>query len=142
MYAITNPALGKKTDDASTFQSLDCGTDSFSIGAISFCGERIDRAQEKSHDWGPKKFRHRHPVDLSPHRQRYEEWIEMTDVIRGQQKPRLQRCSTAGRSAAAIRIFGPQHANTCDAAKQQSHHQPASAIRCRFDFHVASFSLL
>jgi hypothetical protein len=110
MYAITNPALGKKTDDASTFQSLDCGAYGFSISPISLCWERIDRAQEKSQYWGPKKFRHRQPVDLSPHRQRYEEWIEMTDVIRRQQK-----------SAAAIRIFGSYNANTCSAAKHQFH---------------------
>jgi hypothetical protein len=127
MYAITNPPLGKKTDDASTFQSLDCGADSFSIGAISLCRERIDRTQKKSHDTKPKEFRHCHPIDLSPYRQRYEEWIEMTYVIRRQHEPRLQHpaciasiagsCSTAGRSSGAIRIYSPQHVNTCDAAK-------------------------
>jgi hypothetical protein len=59
----------------------------------------------------------------------------MTDVIGCQQKPRLRRCTTAGRSAGPICIFAPEYPDTGDTTKQQSHQQLASAIRCGFDLH-------
>ena len=55
----------------------------------------------------------------------------MTDMIRRQQK-----------SPGPIRILASEHANTCDAAKQQFHQELASPIRCCFDFHLLSVSLL
>jgi hypothetical protein len=53
----------------------------------------------------------------------------MTDVIGCQQK-----------SAGAICIFALEYPNTRDTAKQQSHQQPANAIRCGFGLHWLSVS--
>src|SRR5439155_22414045 len=63
--AIANPALGKEADGASSFESLDGGANSFAISMISLCRERINRAQEESHDWRSEKFGHGHPIDFS-----------------------------------------------------------------------------
>ena len=45
-------------------------------------------------------------------------------------------------STGTIRIPASEHSNTNDAAKQQLHKQLSSPIRCRFDFHLLSVSLL
>lgn len=49
----------------------------------------------------------------------------MADMIRRQQK-----------SAGPICILTSEHTNSRDAAKQKLYQQLASAIRCRFDFHL------
>jgi hypothetical protein len=58
-----------------------------------------------------------------PHRERNQKRIEMTDVIRCQQK-----------STAAICILSANHANTRDQAKHAFHQQLASVIHGRFIF--------
>src|SRR5207248_10304305 len=111
------PGLGEATADASAFPPLDGGANSFAISMISLCRERIDRVQEESHDWRSEKFGHGHPINFSRHGEGYQEWIELTDVIRRQHK-----------AACGIRVFAPQHANTCDAAKRQFHEQFDGAV--------------
>jgi len=55
----------------------------------------------------------------------------MTDMIRRQQK-----------SAGPICILASEHTNMCDAGEELFHQQLSSPIRCRFDFHPLSVSLL
>jgi len=55
----------------------------------------------------------------------------MTDMIRRQQEP-----------ANPIYILVSEHTSTCDAGEEQFHQQLSSPIRCRFNFHLLSVSLL
>src|SRR5205807_6980710 len=115
----------------SALQPFDCGANRSRFSAIPLRRECIDRAQKKSQHRRAKEFRHRHPIDFPPHCYGYEKRIEMTNVICRQQK-----------SAAPICVLASDDTNTYDAAKQQFHQQFSSSIKCCFDFHLLSVSLL
>src|SRR5262249_46244345 len=127
--AVANPALGKNTHQASVFQSLDRGANCFEISAVPLCWERVNQAQEEAQRRRVKEFGHGHPINLAPHRPPYHKWIEMTDMIRCQQK-----------SNGPICIPAPDYADPRNTAKHESDQQLASLIKARFHFCPRSVS--
>jgi hypothetical protein len=76
-----------------------------------------------------KEFGHGHPIDLALYPQAYEKRIEMTDVIRRQQKTARASC-----------ILPANYVNTRDTAKHESHQELASMIHGRFHLRITSVS--
>src|SRR4029453_12828123 len=115
--AVADAALWKKANDPPMLEPLDCGSDGFAIGTISFRRKRIDGAQKKTKQRKRKEFGHGHPIDLAPYYRRNDKRIEMADVIGCQQK-----------STGAIWISAPQNIQPRDRPKQQFHQKRCRAI--------------
>ena len=78
------------------------------VGAVPLGWECVNGAQQKTDCRWAKKFGHGHPIDLSPHHETDKKWIEMTNVIRCQQK-----------SPGTVCILRPEYLNTRDAPEYE-----------------------